>query len=204
MRRIFVTGIGTDVGKTVVSAILAEAMHADYWKPVQSGSDQGTDCTTVRSLISNTKSICHTESYCLKAPLAPHDAAKREGIEIQPEKIKIPSTENSIVIEGAGGIFVPLNDNYFVMDLIQQLKAEVLLVSKNYLGSINHTLLTIEALSSRGIKVIGIVFNGNPYPEGESIILAQSKLPLIGRVFQENKIDASVILKYAGEFTIPK
>lgn len=202
MRKIFVTGIGTDVGKTVVAAILAEALQADYWKPVQSGSEQGTDRETVRSLISNSKTICHPESYSLKAFLSPHDAAKKENVIIDAGQIKLPSTSNSIVIEGAGGVFVPLNDNYFVIDLIQTLKAEVVLVSKNYLGSINHTLLTIEALKSRGIQLTGIVFNGNPYPEGELIILSHSGLPEIGRVFQEKEINRSVISRYAKQFNL--
>lgn len=132
---IFVTGIGTDVGKTVASAILCEALEADYWKPVQAGFDDGTDAMLLKSLITNKKTIVHPETYKLKLASSPHIAARKEGIEIELDKIvedynKIvnndkPSTENSklktenLIIEGAGGLMVPLNDNEFIIDLIK-------------------------------------------------------------------------------------
>ncbi|HET6225481.1 MAG TPA: dethiobiotin synthase, partial [Bacteroidia bacterium] len=143
MKTIFVTGIGTDVGKTIVSAVLVEALKADYWKPVQTGSFFSRDTTEVKRIVSNTKSQFFPESYLLKQPMSPHAAAELEGLEIQIDQIKLPATNNHLIIEGAGGLMVPLNRKYFMIDLIEKFNAEVILVVKNYLGSINHTLLSV-------------------------------------------------------------
>jgi dethiobiotin synthetase len=157
---IFVTGIDTNVGKTVVSAILAQALHADYWKPIQSGTIEGNDVDTAKALISNPKSKIHPEVYSLKAPAVPSHAAHLEGVVIDPSEIRIPHTPNRLIIEGAGGLMVHLKRDFMVIDLIMQLNTPVVLVSKNYLGSLNHTLLSIEALQKRGIEILGIVYNG--------------------------------------------
>jgi len=179
MNTIFVTGIGTDVGKTVASAILCEALEADYWKPVQAGFDSGTDAMLLKSLITNKKTIVHPETYKLKLASSPHIAARKEGIKIDLNKIVEDyngimnrqssivddSTENSklktenLVIEGAGGLMVPLNDNEFITDLIKKLNAKVILVSKNYLGSINHSLLTASVGKQNNLDVLGWMFN---------------------------------------------
>jgi len=179
MNTIFVTGIGTDVGKTVASAILCEALEADYWKPVQAGFDDGTDAMLLKSLITNKKTIVHPETYKLKLASSPHIAARKEGIKIDLNKIVEDyngimnrqssivddSTENSklktenLVIEGAGGLMVPLNDNEFITDLIKKLNAKVILVSKNYLGSINHSLLTASVGKQNNLDVLGWMFN---------------------------------------------
>lgn len=167
MNTIFVTGIGTDVGKTVASAILCEALQADYWKPIQAGLDNGTDSQFIQSLISNSKTKIHTESYKLKLASSPHIAARKEEIKIDLNKIyddfKNLSSANTqlstLIIEGAGGLMVPLNDKEFVIDLIKKLNAKLILVSKNYLGSINHSLLTASVCKQNNIDVLGWMFN---------------------------------------------
>lgn len=168
MNTIFVTGIGTDVGKTVASAILCEALEADYWKPVQSGFDNGTDAQFLQSLILNKKTIIHPETYKLKLASSPHIAARKEEIKISLDKIyedykKIESSivnrQSSIIIEGAGGLMVPLSESEFILDLIKKLNAKVVLVSKNYLGSINHSMLTAAVCKQNDLDVLGWMFN---------------------------------------------
>ncbi|EJF09252.1 dethiobiotin synthase [Pontibacter sp. BAB1700] len=171
MKRYFVTGIGTDVGKTVAAAILTEALQADYWKPVQAGGLDFTDTDTVKSLISNEKSVFHPEAYRLKMAASPHKAAAAEGIEIDVHGLELPETQNNLIVEGAGGLMVPLNKRYLVLDLVQQLGLEVILVSRNYLGSINHTLLTAEVLRYRKVPVAGIIFNGEENQTSEDFII---------------------------------
>jgi dethiobiotin synthetase len=201
MKRIFVTGIGTDIGKTVVSAVLVEALKADYWKPVQTGSFFSRDTVEVKRVTTNTKSQFHPESYLLKQPMSPHAAAELEGVEIQMEQINLPVTTNHLVIEGAGGLMVPLNKKYFMIDLIEKFDAEVVLVVKNYLGSINHTLLSIDVMKARGLKIMGIIINEEPHTLSENIILQYSGLKLLGRINKEGMIKKEVIEKYAKEFT---
>ena len=171
---IFVTGIGTGIGKTIVSAILVEKLKADYWKPIQSGDLEDSDTLKVKSLVTNTLSVFHPEAYRLTQPFSPHKSAKIDNITIEADKIILPKTDNQLIIEGAGGLMVPLNDHFLMIDLIRQLDAEVILVSQNYLGSINHTLLSIEALKARGIPLKTIIFNGITDPETEGIISINS------------------------------
>lgn len=193
----FVTAIGTDSGKTVVSAILTEALKADYWKPVQSGMVD-IDRETVQRLVSNTKSKFHPERYLLKTPVSPHAAARIDGVEINLEDFELPQTENHLVIEGAGGVLVPLNDKGdMVIDLALKFNAEVVLVSNIYLGSINHTLLTINELKRRGVKVKGIVFNGVSNPETEKYILEYSKLPCLMHIEPQKVLDNNVIERWS-------
>ncbi len=200
MKRYFVTGIHTGIGKTVVSAILVEALNADYWKPIQSGSKTESDTGEVMKLVSNTVSNSHPEIYRLSKPISPHAAAETDKITIDLNKIILPATNNNLIIEGAGGLMVPLNKDKLIIDLIRQLGAEVVLVSKNYLGSINHTLLSVEALKNRNIPVKGIVFNGESNISSEKYILDYTGLNCIGRVYKEKNIDKDVVRKYAVEF----
>ena len=199
MKKIFVTGISTNIGKTVVSAILAEALQADYWKPVQAGSFSDTDSVKVQKLISNTKSKIHPEAYCLMQPISPHAAAKMEGIRIELDKINVPQTDNTLIIEGVGGLMVPLNEKELVIDMIKKLDAEVVLVVANYLGSINHTLLSLEALQKRNIKLKSIIFNGAPLYLSEEVLASHGMKDVILRVFEEDKVDKDMILKYAAK-----
>ena len=157
----FITGIGTNVGKTIVSAILTEALNADYWKPIQSGTNEGLDSVTVKELISNSKTTIHTEVYLLKEPLSPHMAAKIDGISIELQNIQLPKTQNDLIIEGAGGLMVPINSKHYVIDIAKKFDCEIILVISNYLGCINHSLLTIDYLIKLNFKIKAFIFNGD-------------------------------------------
>ena len=193
----FITGIGTNVGKTIVSAVITEALQADYWKPVQSGGLGYTDTQRVKSLVSNNKSKFFEEAYKFSNPLSPHVSAKMEGVEIDFEKFILPETSNHIVIEGAGGLMVPLNDTHLILDLVIKLQAHVILVSKNYLGSINHTLLTAEVLKLKNIPLAGIIFNGMENPESENYIASYSQVKILGSVEYEDVISKPFIKRNA-------
>ncbi|MDA0194708.1 MAG: dethiobiotin synthase [Bacteroidetes bacterium] len=191
MKKYFVTAIGTDSGKTLVSAILTEALKADYWKPIQAGFPRDTE--TVQNLISNSKSRIHPETYLLNTASSPHAAAKIDNVEISLGKIAVPKTDNHLIIEGAGGLLVPLNDNDFVIDLAQKLSYEIILVSNLYLGSINHTLLSCEALKARKIKVKGLIFNGLENKSSELIIQKKAGYPVLMNIPHLDSINRSVI-----------
>ena len=197
--KLFITGISTDVGKTIVSTIITEALEADYWKPIQAGDLDNSDSHFIKSKITNQKSIIFPNAYQFNTPASPHLAAELEGITIDLKNIIEPKTTNHLVIEGAGGVFVPLNNTDLVIDLIQP-NYKVIVVSRHYLGSINHTLLTIEALKSRNLKVAGIIFNGNENTATETIILNKTGLKCIGRIENEPYFDQNVISEYADLF----
>ena len=197
--KLFITGIGTDVGKTIASAIITQSLEADYWKPVQAGDLDNSDSHKIQRYISNNKTVIHENSYKLNTPASPHLAAEIDGITIDLKKIIEPSTDNHLIIEGAGGILVPLNDNDCVIDLIQS-DYKVILVSRHYLGSINHTLLTFETLKNRKIPVAGIVFSGDENKATEEIILSKTKAKFIGRIENEPYFDQNVIQYYADKF----
>ncbi len=197
MKRYFITGIDTDSGKTLASAILCEALQADYWKPIQAGLPKDSD--TVRSLITNSKTQIHNETYLLKTPASPHASANIDGIEIELVNFVLPDTKNSLIVEGAGGCLVPLNDQDFIIDLILKLNLPVILVADLYLGSINHTLLSVLALRKNNIKLEGIVFNGNN-AESERIILKHADTRCLLKLQQEPEITKDTILKYAATF----
>ena len=181
-RSFFVTGIDTNIGKTVVSAILVEALQADYWKPIQSGDLHYTDTDKVKELV-NGKTILHPEAYRLNNPLSPHVSAKLDNISISLASFQLPETTNNLIVEGAGGLLVPINeDGDYLSDLILQLGMEVLLVSKNYLGSINHTLLSLEYLKSKSISVKGIVIVGEKNESSESIITKNTGVKILHHV----------------------
>jgi dethiobiotin synthetase len=197
--KLFITGIGTDVGKTIASAIITEALEADYWKPIQAGDLDRSDSHKIKAYLLNDKTTIHPNSYALNTPASPHLAAELDGITIDLNKIIEPVTNNHLVVEGAGGLFVPLNDSDCVIDLIQP-DYKVIVVSRHYLGSINHTLLTIEALKSRKIAIAGILFNGKENQSTESIILKKTGIKCIGRIDEEPYFDKNVIREYADLF----
>lgn len=197
--KIFITGIGTDVGKTIASSIVAEALEADYWKPVQAGDLDNSDSHKIQRYIANSKTKIHENSYKLHTPASPHLAAEIDGITIDLKQINEPKTKNHLVIEGAGGVLVPLNKKDSIIDLIQK-DYKVIVVSRHYLGSINHTLLTIEALINRNISVSGIIFSGDENKASEEIILSKTTAKLIGRIENEPYFDQNVILYYADKF----
>jgi len=179
----FVTAIGTDSGKTFFSAILTEALQADYWKPIQAGLPRDTD--TVITLISNPFSIFHPESYLLKLPMSPHAAALADNVNINLNDISLPKFNNNLVIEGAGGVLVPINEKNFVIDIAKKFNSNIILVANVYLGSINHTLLTINELVRRDLNILGIVFNKSNNPETKRIILEKSGLKCLLDIKEE-------------------
>lgn len=202
-RPIFITGIGTDIGKTLVSAILTEALEADYWKPVQAGFETGTDAGWILEKISNVNTIVYPELYKLNTPASPHIAAAIDGIRINPEAICKKAIElqksagsKALIIEGAGGLLVPLYSGYTVADLIKALDAKVILVSRNYLGSINHSLLTAEYCRTNGIDVAGWIFNDD-YLHYEEEIVQWSGFPSLGSIPALDLIDRAAIKKQA-------
>jgi dethiobiotin synthetase len=188
MRPIFVTGIGTSIGKTLVAAVLTEALKGDYWKPVQAGFTNGTDSQWVKDMVSHEGCRVYPELYKLKLAASPHIAAREEGVTISLEAIgvhlemirasKQTSADGPLIIEGAGGLLVPLNAKDKVIDLIERLNARVILVSRNYLGSINHSLLTAQACQARGLEISGWVFN-DQYLHYESEIVDWTNIPAI-------------------------
>lgn len=200
MKNVIVTGIGTDVGKTVVAAILTEALEADYWKPVQAGDLEIMDSQKVSSLLSNPRSKIHPESYKLSAPMSPHAAAKMDGIEIELNKLSVPHTANKLIIEPPGGLMVPLNKQLLNIDLILYWGAPVILVCKNYLGSINHSLLSIELLKARGIILLGIIFNGEPAPSSEDFILEYTGVRCLAKIRPESVMDKTIVKQYANQW----
>jgi len=199
MNKIFITGIGTDVGKTIVSAIVVEALKADYWKPVQAGELEFSDSDKIRSLISNDRSRILESSYALKTPMSPHAAAAIDGITIELDKIIIPDTLNNIVIEGAGGLLVPLNEKDTILDIIEN-DYKIIVVSRHYLGSINHTLLTIETLRNKGFEISGIIFSGIENETTENIIEKLSEVLILGRIDEEEIFNKEVVKRYANSF----
>lgn len=211
MQPIFITGIGTDVGKTLVAAIITESLQADYWKPVQAGFSNGTDAEWVKQKLTNRTSIIHPETYKLTLPASPHIAAREEGIRIDLDLIvkNFEEIENAkrfsdighqssdiLIIEGAGGLLVPLNENEFVIDLIKKLNASVILVSRNYLGSINHSLLTARVCKAHNLKVIGWIFN-DQYLHYEDEIEKWSGYPRIASVPFSNNPDKEFVRERA-------
>ena len=198
--KLFITGIGTDVGKTITSAIITQSLEADYWKPVQAGDLDNSDSHKIQRYISNDQTVIHENSYKLNTPASPHLAAAIDGVTIDLKKIVEPSTTNNhLIIEGAGGLLVPLNDKDAIIDLIKP-DYKIILVSRHYLGSINHTLLSFEALKSRNLKVAGIIFSGDENKASEEIILNKTRAKFIGRIDDEPYFDQNVIRYYADLF----
>ncbi len=196
MERYFITGIGTEVGKTVASAIVTQALEADYWKPIQAGDLDYGDADKVQDWVSNSKSKFFPNAFALKTPMSPHAAAEIDGLEIQASKVITPNTDNRLVVEGAGGVLVPISDIETILDLIQPTD-KVILVSRHYLGSINHTLLSIEILKSRGFENIGVLFNGEEHPTTESIIAKMSGCTILGRIEELKEVTPETVRQQA-------
>lgn len=190
-KKYFITGISTEVGKTVAAAIVTEALKADYWKPIQAGELDNSDTHKIERFISNSKSVFHPNSYALQTPMSPHAAAEIDGITIDLKDIIEPKTNNHLVTEGAGGLLVPLNDTDTILDLIQP-NYKVIVVSRHYLGSINHTLLTVKLLQEKGFDV-SIIFSGNEHKTTEDIIKKMTDVTVIGRIDEEPYFDKNVI-----------
>ena len=195
----FITGISTEVGKTMSSAIVVESLQADYWKPIQSGDLDNSDTMKVKSLISNSISTFFPSSYEFDYPASPHLSAQMEGRHIELAHIKRPHSSNTLVIEGAGGLFVPLNERNTILDLMLHTD-KIVLISRHSLGSINHTMLSVEALQRRGLNIFGIIFSGEENTATESWIASYTQIPIIGRIEEEPFFDKNTIKKYADLF----
>jgi dethiobiotin synthetase len=180
-KRYVVTGIGTDVGKTVVSAIIAQALEADYWKPIQSGELENSDSHKIDRLTTDNVHIL-SERYRLTEPLSPHASAAIDGVHLQLSELTLPETNRNLLVEGAGGLMVPINDTDLLIDAFKQWNLPLIIVSRHYVGSINHTILTIEALQNRGITIKGLVFVGDENKATESLILNHTKVPFLIRI----------------------
>lgn len=196
MKQFIITGIGTDVGKTVVSAIVSEALQATYWKPVQAGDLENSDSIKISNLTKNVRVL--PEAFRLSQPMSPHAAAEKDGVEILPEQLNLPSVSENLIVEGAGGLMVPINSKGFLYaDAFAMWKLPVIVVSRHYLGSINHTLMTIEILKQRGIEIEGIIFVGDENLTTESVILKNTGLRLIARIPMAKELNQAFILSEA-------
>lgn len=196
MDKIIVAGSGTDVGKTVVSAILSTYFQGDYWKPV----DCNDDTKRMQELLDPQKHTVFEPAYTFQAYLSPHHAAHLEDRTIDVENIKPPTTSRSLIIESVGGVLVPLTVESLSIDLFASWNCSWIIVSRHYVGSINHTLLTVEALKARGITPLGLVFNGMPNPDSEAAIMLKTKLPFLGRVLPELHMTPQLIQRYAAQW----
>lgn len=182
MTTIVVTGTDTDVGKTVFSAALAGALGASYWKPIQAGTGGGGDSACVAALAGARLRAVLPEAYRLATPCAPQRAAAIDGVTIDPAMMTLPAVMGPLVVEGAGGVLVPVNDDVLFADLFALWNAAVVLVARTALGTINHSLLSIEALRRRGVPVLGIAFVGNPDPDSEAAIARIGAVRRLGRL----------------------
>ena len=176
----FITAIDTNVGKTVISAIIVKALNAAYWKPIQCGDLDFSDTMKVKNLVKNV--VTFQETHALEYPLSPHESARLSGVDVSLKDFKLPSEEN-LIIEGAGGLMVPLNESGdLVIDIAREIEAEIIVVIKNYLGSINHSLLTIDYLKRNNFKIKGLVINGQVTPSSERVIEKVSGCKILFRI----------------------
>ncbi|MGA2510619.1 MAG: dethiobiotin synthase [Candidatus Acidiferrales bacterium] len=194
--RFFVTGTDTGVGKTVVSALLCAALNAIYWKPIQTGTREGTDRNTVIRLAELPAARTITECYRFSPPVSPHLAARRAGVRIDLQKIKMPriSPRDNLIVEGAGGALVPINDAQFMTDLMRHLNLPVLLVARTALGTINHTLLSLAALRAARLDVRGVIMVGKPNLENRKAIERYGKVQVAGLVPILKRINRTTLL----------
>ena len=210
---IFVAGIGTNVGKTVVSAVLRQALAADYWKPIQAGTAEGTDSETVADLITDVITDAKEAKngakiwparHLLQLPASPHFAAVAENVRIEIADFELPKTENHLIVEGAGGLMVPLNERDLLIDLMAALGLPVILVVGHYLGAINHAILSVEALRSRGLEILGLVFSGDNYNDNEAIIMNITKLPCLFKLPKAVQVTREWIAEQATKIDVER
>lgn len=188
--RLVVCGTDTDVGKTVVSALLVQGLGAHYWKPVQSGLEEGGDSARVQQLLDLPAARILPEAYRLQAPVSPHWAAEREGIVIDPARLELPTVPGPLVVETAGGLLVPLRRDWLQIDQIVRWGLPVVLVARSGLGTLNHTLLSLEALHRRGISVLGLVLNGPPHPDNPRTLTELGEVPVLAELPRLDCLDA--------------
>lgn len=196
--RFFVSGIGTDVGKTVASAILCKALDAAYWKPIQSGNIISSDKETIRDLCGSDQLI-FDEVYSLREPLSPHTAARIESVEIDASSMNIPDYKGNLIIEGAGGLMVPLTRDFLFSDWLTKNSLSVILVSRHYLGSINHTMLSLEFMKSKEIQITGVLFIGKDNDHNEALICERFEIRNLGNIPEVNTVNKTFVSTYASE-----
>jgi dethiobiotin synthase len=200
----FVAGTDTDVGKTLVAAWLLSHLDACYWKPVQAGTQPETDSATVRRLAEADGRRILPEAYLLPEAIAPHEAARRAGIAIEMDKLVPPPCERPLVVEGAGGLMVPLNDEALVIDLAEELELPVILVARSTIGTINHTLLSLEAIRRRGLQLAGVVVNGPETPHNRAAIERYGQVEVIAEIPWLDTVDRSTLLAIEPEIDLAK
>jgi len=193
---LFVTGTDTNVGKTVLSALLVAALDGTYWKPIQTGSSEGTDRQSVMRMAELPEERTLRECYCFEPPVSPHLAARESGVAIRLDGIRKPQVarREPLIVEGAGGVLVPVNDEQTMLDLMQHLALPVVVASRSALGTINHTLLTVKVLRDAGIEVRGVVMIGKENPDNERAVEYYGNVPIAGRIPVLEKIDRAALL----------
>ncbi|UKB77459.1 dethiobiotin synthase [Chryseobacterium sp. MEBOG07] len=201
--KLFITGIGTEIGKTVCSAILVQHFKAEYWKPIQSGDLHHTDSHKIEAWTDHT--TCHPEAYRLQLAASPHQSAREENITIDLDDFQLPQTDNPLIVEGAGGLMVPISDTTFMIDLIEELNLPTALVVRNYLGCINHSLLSIMALQQRDLQLEYLILNGD-FPEDTERVICSfiEKETKIIKIPEINTTDKESIQHSAKQLTITK
>jgi dethiobiotin synthetase len=195
-KSIAIVGIHTDIGKTIAAAVMAEALGYDYWKPVQAGKEQ-RDTVLVRQLLTDGANRVHDEAIVLSQPLSPHAAAAIDKVDIDYKTFKWPETDKTLLVETAGGILSPLSADSTMADFIAHYQMPAILVSLNYLGSINHTLMSVEVLKARGIKLMGIVMNGVENASSETFIKRYAQVPVFTRIPYINSMDNDTVRRHA-------
>lgn len=196
-KQLFLTGTSTDIGKTVVAAILMVGLQADYWKPVQSGTETITDTEWIREKTGLPENHFHQETYILQKPLSPHASAAMEEVQIDLDRFELPNVkaERHLVVEGAGGIMVPLNDQHFMLDLMKTLNIPILLVSPSSLGMINHTLLSLEQLRRHDLEVLGVVMNGPENSGNRTAVEKYGEVVVLAEIERLPKITPQILLQ---------
>ena len=192
-KRIIICGTDTDVGKTIVSSFFVQGLKGVYWKPIQSGTEEGTDTKTVCKLLNLEPNRHLPERYTFKAPVSPHWAAEKESSFIEPNKLNLPNLDKLIIIETAGGLMVPLNRNWLQIDQLKVWSAPIILVARTGLGTLNHTLLSLEALRNRDINILGIVLNGPPHEDNPKTLEQFGETKILARLPIFEKINAKVL-----------
>ena len=198
----FVTGTDTEVGKTVASAWMMLHLNGCYWKPLQTGSSIDSDTKTVQILTQFPEERFFPPTHELKEPLSPHEAARREAVRIDLDQIHLPQSEHTLIVEGAGGVMVPLNENTLIIDLIKKLQLPVVLVCRSQLGTINHTLLSLEAMKSREIPVNGIIINGSKSPHNRQALEEFGRVPVIAEIEDMENLTRESLLSIQPEAVI--
>ena len=200
MSALIVTGTDTDIGKTIFAAALAGALGATYWKPIQAGTDGGTDRARVAEL-----AACRTlpEAYVLATPCSPHRAAEIDGVKIALDRLRLPTVDGPLVVEGAGGVLVPITGETLFADQFARWAAPTILVARTALGTINHSLLSIEALRARGVPILGIAFVGDAQPDSEATIARLGKIRRLGRLPRLDPLTpATLAAAFAADFEL--